>query len=171
MRSQPAVVLVIVQVFFAGNGLVSKMAVKRSDPVFFCFCRDVGAALLLLFVAWWLHRATLRSPRADKLEASAAFGVNGVAGGMVFFVYSLQYITPLNASLCQPLQPVLVLFLSVYPFRVPSGLMLQCPPSLCCFMELAGLFVWHCLGTFSVYGHTCFAFATWYQVCLSLWSY
>lgn len=116
-----------------------KVAMQKMDPVFFAFCRDVGTSTFLLCMARRFEQKTFRFPRSSEMLAFASLGLTGVAGCVLFMGWSMMYISPLNASLYQPLQPIFVVLLSIFPFRVKSGLALQLPPTLQCVMQVVGL--------------------------------
>lgn len=109
----PLLVLVLtaVSASFAGNAVILKVALKEHvDPVVFSFLRDVGGAAVLLGVCKF--RGELVWPRREDLGTFVLLGVLGVYIGQQFMVIALQFISPLNAMLLQPSQPVLTVLLS-----------------------------------------------------------
>ncbi|EOD31934.1 hypothetical protein EMIHUDRAFT_231174 [Emiliania huxleyi CCMP1516] len=99
--------LVIVQITFAGNSVVAKAALDKSvDPIVFSFLRDVGATVILLCAAR-LGGPRFAVPRRAHFCYFALLGLLGVTIGQMFLVIALKYTTPLNAMVLQPSQPVL----------------------------------------------------------------
>lgn len=135
------VVLLLVQIFFGGNAVVSKAAVhsEHIDPVVFSFGRDAGAAVLLHILVGLSEPQNWRLPKREETLPLVAIGLTGVALSMVVMVVALKFITPVNAMIYQPLQPVLALCLSVWPFQTTSGLGLKWPPTSKCLLRIAGI--------------------------------
>uniref|UniRef100_A0A7S3S1P7 EamA domain-containing protein n=1 Tax=Emiliania huxleyi TaxID=2903 RepID=A0A7S3S1P7_EMIHU len=103
--------LVIVQITFAGNSVVAKAALDKSvDPIVFSFLRDVGATVILLCTAR-LGGPRFAVPRRAHFCYFALLGLLGVTIGQMFLVIALKYTTPLNAMVLQPSQPVLTVLI------------------------------------------------------------
>ncbi|EOD04155.1 hypothetical protein EMIHUDRAFT_121687 [Emiliania huxleyi CCMP1516] len=103
--------LVIVQITFAGNSVVAKAALDKSvDPIVFSFLRDVGATVILLCAAR-LGGPRFAVPRRAHFCYFALLGLLGVTIGQMFLVIALKYTTPLNAMVLQPSQPVLTVLI------------------------------------------------------------
>lgn len=102
--------LVAVSASFAGNSIVMKVALTECvDAVVLSFLRDVGGAALLL--GYCKATGSLVYPKPEDGLHFVILGVLGVYIGQQFMVVGLQYVTPLNAMLLQPLQPVLTVLL------------------------------------------------------------
>ena len=114
-NAQLVLVMVAVSASFAGNSVIVKVALAPPndvDPVVFSFLRDVGGALVLLCVCRF--QGNLVWPRREDVGVFVLLGVLGVYIGQQFMVVALQYdaVTPLNAMLLQPSQPVLTVLIA-----------------------------------------------------------
>jgi drug/metabolite transporter (DMT)-like permease len=107
------IALVCVQAIFGGNSVILKVAITaQADPVVFSFLRDVGGAACLLLACRF--NGSLMWPRPEHHGAFIALGVLGVYISMMFQTLALVYVTPLNAALLQPSQPVLTTFFAAF---------------------------------------------------------
>ena len=109
------------QAVFGGNAVVTKLAIRKADPVVFSARRGRrNFAAARMQALRHLCRAT-----AEDYGTFILLGVLGVYIAMMFQALALQYVEPLNASLLQPSQPVLTTFLRRY-------LALRHSKSVCC---------------------------------------
>lgn len=102
-----ALILVAVQASFAGNSVVTRLAVgdHHTDPLTFSLLRDIGGATILLSVA--RLRGSLVMPRREDVGTFILLGVLGVYIGQMFLTLAFQYVSALNGALLQPSQPVI----------------------------------------------------------------
>ena len=116
MLPRVVLVLVAVQAVFGGNFVVMKMAVDPSsasqklDPIVLSFFRDVGGGALLLLACWCTGQ--LVRPQQSDIGWFVLIGITGIFVGQMFAVIALKFISPLNAALSQPLQPILTAILA-----------------------------------------------------------
>ena len=116
MLPRVVLVLVAVQAVFGGNFVVMKMAVAPSstqpplDPIVLSFFRDVGGGALLLLACWCTGQ--LVRPQQSDIGWFVLIGIAGIFVGQMFAVIALKFISPLNAALSQPLQPILTAILA-----------------------------------------------------------
>ena len=103
-------VLVLVQLLFALNAVVSGEVVRSADPVIFSFLRDAGGSAVLLFAASASPEG-LVWPQLKDLWAFAAIGVGGVYLGQLFLLIAMTYISAFNAMVLDALIPVFTLLL------------------------------------------------------------
>lgn len=111
---QVAVVLLLVQTFFAGNGLLVKLTMNGgTDPVVFAFWRDVLASPVLLMLARTPQLGPWRRPsgQGDFVQL-ALLGLTGVVGAQMLTPLALQYVEPTTFSVFQLMLPVVTPFLS-----------------------------------------------------------
>ena len=116
------VMLVAVQISFAGNGIITKLALtgQGTDPIIFSLLRDIGGAAILLSAAHF--HGGIVWPRREDAGTFVLLGVLGVYIGQMFLTMSLQYISAINAALLQPSQPVLTTLLAAVFGVEPLGL-------------------------------------------------
>jgi len=104
--------LVTVQAVFGGNAVVNRAALNGGiDPLIFSFLRDIGASAVLL-LGCYVTMGRLVRPRQEDLFAFALLGVLGVYIGQTFQVMAQKSVTPVNALLWQPSQPVFAALIS-----------------------------------------------------------
>jgi drug/metabolite transporter (DMT)-like permease len=97
-------VLCGVQVLFGIFHVVAKAVLAEMDPLALAGLRVLGAAPLLLAVAWRYDRVR---PRARDLPALALLGALGVFANQVFFILGLERTTATNAAILMVSVPVL----------------------------------------------------------------
>lgn len=96
--------LVAVQLLFAALPVAGKVALGSLEPTVFVAIRVVGAALLLVALAWLVHRPELPSP--SDLARLAIFAIFGVVLNQVLFIIGLDFTTAVNTSLLLTVIPV-----------------------------------------------------------------
>jgi len=97
-------VLCSVQIFFGIFHVVAKAVLAEMDPLALAGLRVLGAAPLLLAVAWHYDRVR---PRLRDLPALALLGALGVFANQVLFILGLARTTATNAAILMVSVPVL----------------------------------------------------------------
>jgi drug/metabolite transporter (DMT)-like permease len=110
------------QLMNSGYHIFSKIALNSNaiSPIMLCFVREVMATpLLFLFlgamtflVPQHFHEKPLLPERKDLLRF-VALGFGGIFANQVLFLLGLQYTSPTNASITQPLIPIFTAILSL----------------------------------------------------------
>jgi drug/metabolite transporter (DMT)-like permease len=106
-----------VQMLKAGYYIFSKVALNSNaiSPMMLCFMRElIAAPLMMLFAVATIKRfptKPLLVPEKKDLPRFIGLGV-GIFATQVFFLWGLDYTSPTNASIMQPLIPVVTAILS-----------------------------------------------------------
>ncbi len=110
------ILLVICNLFWAGNYVFGKFVVAEISPVWITFTRWLGASIILLFVAYYLEKPKWRSvfkvwPNLLILAATGIIGYN-------LILYSaLEYTSSTNAALISALNPSVIVIGSFLLFK------------------------------------------------------
>ncbi|HTQ79065.1 MAG TPA: DMT family transporter, partial [Thermoanaerobaculia bacterium] len=97
-------VLIGVQILFGIFHVVAKVVLSEMAPLALAGLRVLGAAPVLLAVAWYYDRAY---PKARDLPVLALLGFLGVFVNQIFFILGLARTTATNASILMVSIPVL----------------------------------------------------------------
>eukprot|EP00475_Leptophrys_vorax_P043551 TRINITY_DN8415_c0_g1_i1.p1 TRINITY_DN8415_c0_g1~~TRINITY_DN8415_c0_g1_i1.p1 ORF type:complete len:366 (+),score=75.81 TRINITY_DN8415_c0_g1_i1:107-1204(+) len=107
--------LMFAQMLKSGYHVVSKVALNSNviSPFMLCFARDM-IALPLLFIMALVTRSSNQQDEARRMVPQwkdvprfIGLGFGGIFANQVFFLWGLQYTSPTNASMMQPMIPVL----------------------------------------------------------------
>eukprot|EP00732_Lithocolla_globosa_P001226 Lithocolla_globosa_v1_NODE_576_length_3702_cov_18.492185.p2 type:complete len:215 gc:universal NODE_576_length_3702_cov_18.492185:2651-3295(+) len=97
--------LVMVQLVFAGNGILSQAALSGGfDPFVFALARNTIASLILLPVGYFFEGHPF--PRPQELIWVTLLGFLGQYVNQIGFLYGIWYTNALYAAMWQPLIPV-----------------------------------------------------------------
>jgi drug/metabolite transporter (DMT)-like permease len=96
-------VLIGVQVLFGIFHVVGKGVLREMEPLALAGFRALGAAPILLAVAWYYDRVL---PRPRDLPILALLGALGVFANQVFFILGLERTTATNAAILMVSIPV-----------------------------------------------------------------
>jgi len=97
-------ILVFIQIGF-GSYAVLVRKFSSVDPLIFSLLRDAACFPILLVAALFLEGKHL--PQLKHLPLFFAFGLTGMFGNQVLFIYGLYYTSSTIASIFQPLIPVI----------------------------------------------------------------
>lgn len=98
--------------FWSGNYIVGKIALREFPPLLLVGLRLAFAGLFMLPVYWWEGRTVEGRWTRQDLPALLAVGVLGLALNQVFFVAGLSRTSVAHSALLVGMSPVVVLLLA-----------------------------------------------------------
>eukprot|EP00005_Dracoamoeba_jomungandri_P000236 CAMPEP_0174256012 /NCGR_PEP_ID=MMETSP0439-20130205/5288_1 /TAXON_ID=0 /ORGANISM="Stereomyxa ramosa, Strain Chinc5" /LENGTH=210 /DNA_ID=CAMNT_0015338439 /DNA_START=44 /DNA_END=672 /DNA_ORIENTATION=- len=107
------IAMFVTQIGFSGYSIVLKAfaEAKGVEPLIFSMLRDAFCFPLLLVVAFLVEG--VKYPKLRHVPLFFALGFFGVFGNQLLFIMGLYYTSPSNASIFQPIIPVLTAILAV----------------------------------------------------------
>jgi drug/metabolite transporter (DMT)-like permease len=110
------VLLVLTNLFWAGNYVFGKYVTAEISPVWITFSRWMLALCALLPMAILLEKPDWKAVRRAWLPL-LGMGLLGVVGYNLLLYESLAFTSPLNAALVNSLNPALIVLFSAYLLR------------------------------------------------------
>jgi drug/metabolite transporter (DMT)-like permease len=116
--SNPAVLyglIALMVLFWSGNFIIGKIAVREFPPLLLSALRTILAALFTLPVHWWTRRNSEGSGPAWKradLPQLILLGIFGVALNQIFFVTGLSLTSVAHSAIVISMTPMLVLLIA-----------------------------------------------------------
>jgi drug/metabolite transporter (DMT)-like permease len=110
------ILLVLTNLFWAGNYVFGKYVTAEISPVWITFSRWVLALCALLPMAILLEKPDWSKVKRSWLPL-LLMGLFGVVGYNLFLYEALAYTSPLNAALVNSLNPALIVLCSLYLLR------------------------------------------------------
>ncbi|NGQ94888.1 DMT family transporter [Brevibacillus sp. SYP-B805] len=110
------VLLVLTNLFWAGNYVFGKYVTAEISPVWITFSRWVLALCALLPMAMLLEKPDWQAVRRAWLPL-LGMGLLGVVGYNLLLYEALAFTSPLNAALVNSLNPALIVLFSAYLLR------------------------------------------------------
>lgn len=104
--------LILANLFWAGNYIFGKFVVTELSPTWITFLRWALALLLLLPLSYWLEKPDYRSILKTSTVPLIGLGLLGVIGYNLFLYAALIYTSPVNASVVNTLNPAVILLFS-----------------------------------------------------------
>ncbi|KZL90553.1 DMT family transporter [Clostridium magnum] len=108
--------LIICNLFWAGNYVFGKYVVSDMTPLWITFSRWLMASFLLIPIAYFTEK-----PKWDPIRKQwfllFFMGISGIAGFNLALYSALHYTSPTNASLISALNPGLIVLVSVFMLR------------------------------------------------------
>ncbi|MBC2581373.1 DMT family transporter [Clostridium sp. DJ247] len=108
--------LIICNLFWAGNYVFGKYVVAEITPLWITFSRWIGAIFLLLPVAYFIEKPKWNS-LSKALPTLAIMGALGIIGYNLALYSALDYTSAINAALINALNPGVIVLFSVFLLR------------------------------------------------------
>lgn len=108
--------LVLCNLFWAGNYVVGKFVIAEISPLWITYLRWILALFLLFPLAIYLEKPDWAAVKKD-IPLLIVMGIVGVVGFNTLLYMALAYTTPTNAALVSTLNPGVIVLLSVLVLR------------------------------------------------------
>ena len=108
--------LVVTNLFWAGNYVFGKYVLREMTPLSITFSRWVLALIFLLPVAYFLEKPKWKMVRKAWLPL-VSMGVLGILGYNMVLYSALEYTSSTNAALVNALNPAVIVLFSVFLLR------------------------------------------------------
>jgi drug/metabolite transporter (DMT)-like permease len=105
--------LILANLFWAGNYIFGKYVVSEISPTWITFIRWSLALLLLLPLSYWLEKPNYRYILKTSTVSLVGLGLLGVIGYNLFLYGALEYTSPVNASLVNTINPAMIILFSL----------------------------------------------------------
>jgi len=108
--------LVICNLFWAGNYVFGKYVIVEVTPLWITFSRWTLAIIFLFPIAHYLEKPVWSKAKKDWFLL-LCMGLLGVIGYNIFLYSALGYTTPTNAALVSALNPGILVIFSIFLYR------------------------------------------------------
>jgi len=109
-------ILVITNLFWAGNYVFGKYVITEMSPLLITFSRWVLALIFLCPIAYFIEKPKWKLIRKAWLSL-VSMGVLGILGYNMFLYSALEYTSATNAALVSALNPAVIVLFSVVLLR------------------------------------------------------
>lgn len=103
--------VILANLFWAGNYVIGKNLVGSMDPIWITFLRWFFASIILLIISKKIENPSFESIKKNFVKLTM-MGILGIMGYNITLYTALNYTSSLNASLINSLNPVVLLILS-----------------------------------------------------------
>ena len=110
---QILILLVLCNLFWAGNYVFGKYVISEITPLWITFSRWVLALFFLFPIAYYFEKMEWKSIKAEWLLLTS-MGVLGIIGYNLLLYSALAYTTATNAALVSALNPGIIVLVSVF---------------------------------------------------------
>lgn len=108
--------LVICNLFWAGNYVFGKYVITEMTPLWITFSRWTLAMFFLFPIAHYIEKPVWSKAKKDWFLL-LCMGVLGIIGYNIFLYSALSYTTPTNAALVSALNPGVIVIVSIFLYR------------------------------------------------------